>query len=139
MNLQLKKNFSIGLAVALLFGCGDGSDQSLLNANGAGTTAQPGATNSTTNGTTSTPVANGTAVTPPVVAVTNPAPTVPPATGTPQPVPSTDVFVKAALTKYVNPFVGTADSSKPATDPVPAGARGGTFPGATTPFGMVRA
>ncbi|MDB5766984.1 MAG: Alpha,2-mannosidase [Collimonas fungivorans] len=138
MNLQLKKNFSIGLAVALLFGCGDGSDQSLLNANGAGTTAQPGAT----NGTTSTPVANGTAVTPPVVAVTNPATTTaPPATsgaGTPQPVPSADVFVKAALTKYVNPFVGTADSSKPATDPVPAGARGGTFPGATTPFGMVQ-
>jgi putative alpha-1,2-mannosidase len=51
---------------------------------------------------------------------------------------NTDAFTKVALTQYVNPFIGTADSSAPATDPVPAGARGGTFPGATTPFGMVQ-
>nr|WP_269758484.1 GH92 family glycosyl hydrolase [Variovorax sp. E3] len=47
-------------------------------------------------------------------------------------------LVKPLLTHYVNPFVGTADATKPASDPVPAGARGGTFPGATTPFGMVQ-
>ncbi|WP_323123080.1 GH92 family glycosyl hydrolase [Burkholderia alba] len=47
-------------------------------------------------------------------------------------------YVKAALTQYVNPFIGTANASAKASDPVPAGERGGTFPGATTPFGMVQ-
>jgi predicted alpha-1,2-mannosidase len=42
------------------------------------------------------------------------------------------------LTQFVNPFTGTADTSNPPTDPVPAGQRGGTFPGATMPFGMVQ-
>lgn len=42
------------------------------------------------------------------------------------------------LTQFVNPFTGTADTSNPPTNPVPAGQRGGTFPGATTPFGMVQ-
>ncbi|WP_082711770.1 GH92 family glycosyl hydrolase [Burkholderia singularis] len=46
--------------------------------------------------------------------------------------------VQMALTQYVNPFIGTANASVRATDPVPAGERGGTFPGATTPFGMVQ-
>lgn len=68
-------------------------------------------------------------------------PAVPPVdTGTTTP-PSgggDEVFVKQVLTGYVNPFVGTADSVVPADDPVPSGARGGTFPGATTPFGMVQ-
>ena len=51
---------------------------------------------------------------------------------------SSSAAARAGLTQYVNPFIGTADSAAPATDPVPAGARGGTFPGATTPFGMVQ-
>jgi predicted alpha-1,2-mannosidase len=48
------------------------------------------------------------------------------------------VDVNASLTQYVNVFVGTENSSVPSPDPVPAGSRGGDFPGATTPFGMVQ-
>lgn len=70
-----------------------------------------------------------------------------PATGSPASTnrPSADTtvvpeesYVRAALTQYVNPFIGTANASVRATDPVPAGERGGTFPGATMPFGMVQ-
>ncbi|MEO6921921.1 MAG: GH92 family glycosyl hydrolase [Collimonas sp.] len=106
MNLHLKKNLAIGIAMASLFGCG-GSDQASVG--GAGATA---AANS-------------------MVKKVDPA----------NPVDSqsdSDTLTKTALTDYVNPFIGTADSAAPATDPVPAGARGGTFPGATTPFGMVQ-
>src|SRR4051794_3976535 len=35
---------------------------------------------------------------------------------------------------HVNPFIGTDDSDSPF--PVPGGAGGSTFPGATVPFGM---
>jgi predicted alpha-1,2-mannosidase len=38
--------------------------------------------------------------------------------------------------RYVNPFIGTDDSRSP--HPVPGGAGGSTFPGATVPFGMVQ-
>jgi predicted alpha-1,2-mannosidase len=57
-----------------------------------------------------------------------------------QPMPSiaAEPFVKQALTQYVNPFIGTANATVRASDPVPAGERGGTFPGATLPFGMVQ-
>ena len=40
------------------------------------------------------------------------------------------------LTQYVNPFIGTDDSN--ATNPVPGGAGGSTFPGAEVPNGMVQ-
>ncbi len=40
------------------------------------------------------------------------------------------------LTQYVNPFIGTDDSNSP--NPVPGGAGGSTYPGATVPFGMVQ-
>lgn len=43
-----------------------------------------------------------------------------------------------ALTTYVNLFVGTQNADVRALDPVPAGERGGTFPGATLPFGMIQ-
>ncbi len=39
------------------------------------------------------------------------------------------------LTGYVNPFIGTGDSN--VANPVPGGASGGTFPGASAPFGRV--
>lgn len=38
--------------------------------------------------------------------------------------------------KYVDPFIGTDDSDSPF--PVPGGAGGSTFPGATVPFGMLQ-
>jgi predicted alpha-1,2-mannosidase len=41
-----------------------------------------------------------------------------------------------SLTQYVNPFIGTDDSSSP--NPVPGGAGGSTYPGAVVPFGMVQ-
>src|ERR1044071_812264 len=40
------------------------------------------------------------------------------------------------LTRYVNPFIGTADSPLP--DYLGGNASGNTFPGATLPFGMVQ-
>src|SRR6185436_15156235 len=40
------------------------------------------------------------------------------------------------LTQYVNPFIGTDDSTVP--NPVPGGAGGSTYPGAVVPFGMVQ-
>src|SRR3954469_4147839 len=40
------------------------------------------------------------------------------------------------LTQYVNPFIGTDDSTSP--NPVPGGAGGSTYPGAVAPFGMVQ-
>ncbi|WP_323189380.1 GH92 family glycosyl hydrolase [Kitasatospora sp. NBC_00240] len=40
------------------------------------------------------------------------------------------------LTRYVDPFVGTDDSTAP--DPVPGGAGGSTYPGAVVPFGGVQ-
>jgi predicted alpha-1,2-mannosidase len=40
------------------------------------------------------------------------------------------------LTQYVNPFIGTDDSTSP--NPVGGGAGGSTFPGADVPFGMVQ-
>ena len=40
------------------------------------------------------------------------------------------------LVDYVNPFIGTDDSSS--THPVPGGAGGSTYPGAVVPFGMVQ-
>src|SRR6266508_353390 len=40
------------------------------------------------------------------------------------------------LTQYVNPFIGTDDSTAP--NPVPGGAGGSTFPGAVVPFGGVQ-
>ncbi|MDZ5443565.1 GH92 family glycosyl hydrolase [Micromonospora sp. 4G57] len=40
------------------------------------------------------------------------------------------------LTQYVNPFIGTDDSSAP--NPVPGGAGGSTVPGPVQPFGMVQ-
>nr|WP_246481638.1 GH92 family glycosyl hydrolase [Amycolatopsis umgeniensis] len=40
------------------------------------------------------------------------------------------------LTQYVNPFIGTDDSNSP--NPVPGGAGGSTYPGATVPFGMTQ-
>jgi putative alpha-1,2-mannosidase len=46
------------------------------------------------------------------------------------PVPDSD------LTGYVDPFIGTDDSSSPF--PVPGGAGGSTYPGAVAPFGMVQ-
>ncbi|MET0401109.1 MAG: GH92 family glycosyl hydrolase [Cystobacter sp.] len=39
-------------------------------------------------------------------------------------------------TKHVDPFIGTDDSNSPF--PVPGGAGGSTFPGATVPFGMLQ-
>ncbi|MBA3823642.1 MAG: glycoside hydrolase family 92 protein [Ktedonobacterales bacterium] len=41
----------------------------------------------------------------------------------------------SALTGFINPFIGTADSN--VANPVPGGASGGTFPGASAPFGRV--
>ncbi|GLZ79795.1 alpha-1,2-mannosidase [Actinorhabdospora filicis] len=41
-----------------------------------------------------------------------------------------------SLTQYVNPFIGTDDSNSP--NPVPGGAGGSTYPGATVPFGMTQ-
>jgi len=41
-----------------------------------------------------------------------------------------------ALTQFVNPFIGTDDSSSP--NPVPGGAGGSTYPGPVMPFGMVQ-
>lgn len=40
------------------------------------------------------------------------------------------------LTQYVDPFIGTDDSTSP--DPVPDGAGGSTYPGAVYPYGMVQ-
>ncbi|MGH3715385.1 MAG: GH92 family glycosyl hydrolase [Micromonosporaceae bacterium] len=40
------------------------------------------------------------------------------------------------LTRYVNPFIGTDDSTAP--NPVPGGAGGSTYPGAVVPFGGVQ-
>src|ERR1700738_3231014 len=40
------------------------------------------------------------------------------------------------LTQYVNPFIGTDDSTSP--DPVGGGAGGSTVPGPVLPFGMVQ-
>ncbi|MFC9324554.1 GH92 family glycosyl hydrolase [Kitasatospora sp. NPDC057015] len=40
------------------------------------------------------------------------------------------------LTRYVDPFVGSDDSTAP--DPVPGGAGGSTYPGAVVPFGGVQ-
>jgi predicted alpha-1,2-mannosidase len=40
------------------------------------------------------------------------------------------------VTQYVNPFIGTDDSNSP--NPVPGGAGGSTYPGATIPFGMTQ-
>lgn len=40
------------------------------------------------------------------------------------------------LTRWVDPFIGTDDSNSP--HPVPGGAGGSCFPGATVPFGMVQ-
>ena len=40
------------------------------------------------------------------------------------------------LVSHVDPFIGTDDSQSP--HPVPGGAGGSTFPGATVPFGMVQ-
>src|SRR3954447_20446746 len=40
------------------------------------------------------------------------------------------------LTQFVNPFIGTDDSSSP--NPVPGGAGGSTVPGPVAPFGMVQ-
>ncbi|EPX63367.1 Alpha-1,2-mannosidase [Cystobacter fuscus DSM 2262] len=42
----------------------------------------------------------------------------------------------ADLAKHVDPFIGTDDSNSPF--PVPGGAGGSTFPGATVPFGMLQ-
>ncbi|MCR6488837.1 GH92 family glycosyl hydrolase [Amycolatopsis sp. OK19-0408] len=41
-----------------------------------------------------------------------------------------------ALTQYVNPFIGTDNSNSP--NPVPGGAGGSTYPGASVPFGMTQ-
>src|SRR4051812_44739932 len=41
-----------------------------------------------------------------------------------------------SLVSLVDPFLGTDDSTSP--DPVPGGAGGSTFPGATAPFGMIQ-
>ncbi|MEV6829386.1 GH92 family glycosyl hydrolase [Amycolatopsis sp. NPDC051102] len=46
------------------------------------------------------------------------------------------VAAAAALTQYVNPFIGTDNSNSP--NPVPGGAGGSTYPGAVVPFGMVQ-
>ena len=40
------------------------------------------------------------------------------------------------LTRYVDPFIGTDDSTAP--DPVPGGSGGSTYPGAVVPFGGVQ-
>ncbi len=40
------------------------------------------------------------------------------------------------LTRYVNPFIGTAESNSP--NPVLRGSGGAVFPGATVPFGMLQ-
>src|SRR4051812_20237140 len=40
------------------------------------------------------------------------------------------------LVATVDPFIGTDDSNSPS--PVPGGAGGSTFPGATAPFGMIQ-
>ena len=40
------------------------------------------------------------------------------------------------LTQFVNPLIGTDDSSSP--NPVPGGAGGSTYPGPLVPFGMVQ-
>src|SRR6476620_4938418 len=41
-----------------------------------------------------------------------------------------------SLVAIVDPFLGTDDSNSPS--PVPGGAGGSTFPGATAPFGMIQ-
>ncbi|MFJ1709877.1 GH92 family glycosyl hydrolase [Kitasatospora sp. NPDC088346] len=41
-----------------------------------------------------------------------------------------------ALTQYVDPFIGTDDGTSP--EPLPGGAGGSTYPGATYPFGMAQ-
>jgi predicted alpha-1,2-mannosidase len=43
---------------------------------------------------------------------------------------------RAGLTRFVDPFIGTAASNSPS--PVPGGAGGSTIPGAMVPFGMVQ-
>src|SRR5215212_8101140 len=40
------------------------------------------------------------------------------------------------LVSSVDPFIGTDDSNSPF--PIPGGAGGSTFPGATAPFGMIQ-
>src|SRR5262249_44148461 len=44
--------------------------------------------------------------------------------------------VDLELAQYVDPFIGTDDSSS--SHPVPGGAGGSTYPGAVAPFGMVQ-
>ncbi|SMG00595.1 GH92 family glycosyl hydrolase [Burkholderia singularis] len=43
-----------------------------------------------------------------------------------------------ALTPYVNPLIGTDYATHRPADPVGSGLGGGTFPGATLPFGMIQ-
>ncbi|MGY0235620.1 GH92 family glycosyl hydrolase [Longispora urticae] len=51
-------------------------------------------------------------------------------------VPGTAAAAPLNLTQHVNPFIGTDDSNSP--NPVPGGAGGSTYPGATVPFGGVQ-
>jgi putative alpha-1,2-mannosidase len=50
--------------------------------------------------------------------------------------PDADPDTPLDLVRYVDPFIGTDDSSSP--HPVPGGAGGSTYPGAVVPFGMVQ-
>jgi predicted alpha-1,2-mannosidase len=50
--------------------------------------------------------------------------------------PAWAAVAPADLTAEVDPFIGTDDSHSP--HPVPGGAGGSTFPGATAPFGMIQ-
>lgn len=54
----------------------------------------------------------------------------------PGPTPDAPPSPDLDLVRYVDPFIGTDDSTSP--HPVPGGAGGSTYPGAVAPFGMVQ-
>ncbi|MEO6921920.1 MAG: GH92 family glycosyl hydrolase [Collimonas sp.] len=128
MNTQSFRKLAIGVLAAMLFGCGDGS-------NGLdGATGSAGASGA--NGAAGAAGVNGVPGQPGAAGATGPAglPGVP-GTGTTPPVTEVDAnqlkpLPELALTKYINPFLGTKQQ--------PGGTHpGNTSPAATLPFGMV--
>jgi predicted alpha-1,2-mannosidase len=127
MNKQSCRKFAVGALAVVLFGCGDGSNGLDGVAGGAGATgANSAAGIAGTNGTPGQPGATG--------ATGAPGQPGAPATSTTPPVADDASQLKPlpelALTKYVNPFLGTKQQ--------PGGTHpGNTSPAATLPFGMV--
>ncbi|MFH0129682.1 GH92 family glycosyl hydrolase [Variovorax sp. VaC1] len=129
MKIHRTRVLAVALSAASLFGCGGGGSSTSLAGLGSGAAGSTGNAGSAGGESLVTVADTGSPTDTAALPVKTAAP--PPAT-------PVEAFTKQSLTGYVNPFVGTADATKPASDPVPAGARGGTFPGATTPFGMVQ-